>query len=161
MRNFLASISLSACLLAPLAARAQTFYPESDGQQVTAAAMIELPKGSISGICALSREGNTIHGAIVNEFGITAIGFSYDIKKDKVRISHAAAMLSKWYVRKLIANNLRELIHALREGKASYADRKHGITFSLSPLTAGETIGFGGQNHTFCDPKPYLLQAKR
>lgn len=161
MRNFLASISLSACLLAPLAAQAQSFYPESDGRQVTAAAMIELPKGSVSGICALSREGDTIHGAFANEFGITIIGFSYNIKKDKVKVSHAAAMLNKWYIRKLIANDLREFIHALREGKSSYADHKHGITFSISPLTDCETIGFGLQNHTFCSPKPYLLQAKR
>lgn len=145
MRKFLAFISLIAAILLPSEANAQsadtlaagsqgTVYPEKDGQRLECKAMIEMPKGYISGICILVNEADTIKGAIINEFGITALGFSYSTSDDKVRLVNVNTMLDKWYIRNVLSKDIRNLLHALKQGKTEFVDEKYHITYTLSPM---------------------------
>lgn len=106
----------------------------ADSSRLTFTALIETPKASISGICLIVQDSDSIKGAIVNEFGITALDFVYARKDDKVRLESAAPMLDKWYMRPVITADIRMLLHALREGKLSYEDEKYHIKYTLSPI---------------------------
>lgn len=43
-------------------------------------------------------------------------------------------MLDKWYIRPVLSNDIRELLHALKEGKTEYKDEKYHISYLLSPM---------------------------
>ncbi len=145
MRKYLAFASIIAAILLPSGACAQSadtlaadsqriVYPGKDGQQVECKAMIEMPKGYISGICILVNEADTIKGAIINEFGITALSFEYSASDDKVRLISVNAMIDKWYIRNVLSKDIRGLLHALRQGEAAFADERYHITYTLSPM---------------------------
>lgn len=127
MRRYLVFISLTIMLLASVKA-----FAGDDSKQYNA--LIEMPKGSVSGICMLVQEGDTIKGAIVNEFGITAMDFYYLRSTDKVKLEHIIAMLDKWYIKKVLRKDLRELIHALKQGEYVYVNKRHHITYTLTPI---------------------------
>lgn len=97
-------------------------------------ALIEMPKGTVTGICMLVQERDTIKGAIVNEFGITAMEFYYLGSKDKVKLKHVIAMLDKWYIKKILKKDLRELMLALKQGEYVYVNKRHHITYTLTPI---------------------------
>lgn len=143
MPRFLVSISLLVLSLLQAIAQPATKLPTdsaavADSSRLTFTALIETPKASISGICLLVQDSDTIKGAIVNEFGITALDFVYTRKDDKVRLVSTAPMLNKWYMRPVITADIRELLHALREGKFSYEDEKYHIRYSLSPINGDD-----------------------
>lgn len=128
MRRYLVFISLAIMLLVSAKAIA------NDGSKQYNA-LIEMPKGSVSGICMLVQEGDTIKGAIVNEFGITAMDFYFFTNKGKVKLKHVIAMLDKWYIKKVLRKDLRELMHALKQGEYVYVNKRHHITYTLTPIT--------------------------
>ena len=139
MPRFLVSISLFVLSLLPAVAHSGTKQHNdstaiADSSRQTFTALIETPKATLSGICLLVQDSDTIKGAIVNEFGITALDFVYTRKEDKVRLVSAAPMLDKWYMRPVIAADIRHLLRALREGKLSYEDEKYHIRYTLSPI---------------------------
>ena len=112
MPRFLVSISLLVLSLLQAIAQPATKLPTdsaavADSSRRTFTALIETPKASISGICLLVQDSDTIKGAIVNEFGITALDFVYTRKDDKVRLVSAAPMLNKWYMRPVITADTR------------------------------------------------------
>ena len=63
---------------------AQVPFPSVAGENVRYTAYIEMSKGYVSGICFLHLEGDTINGVLFNEFGITALEFSYHLGKSVV-----------------------------------------------------------------------------
>lgn len=111
-----------------------SLYPVKDSSEVKLQATIEMKKGYLSGICILSHQGDSIRGALFNEFGITAMDFNYDLRKDEVMLTTVMAMLDKWYVRPVLRKDLLEVLHALRAGKTTYKDDKYGIQFTFLPL---------------------------
>lgn len=133
MRNCLLSISL--LLLSIMQAQGQTTFPSQDGERTKYAATIEMSKGYLSGICVLLHEGNEIKGCLFNEFGISALEFTYSQAKDKVKLHSVIAMLDKWYIRKVLRKDLRALMHKLQEGKQTYTDERYNINYLFKPLT--------------------------
>lgn len=126
---------LSLLLLAffAVAAAAQT-YPKADGERVRLGAVIEFKRGYVSGICAMLREGDTVRGSIFNEFGISTLDFIYDERRDKVKLEGVVAMLDKWYIRRVLRRDLRQVMHRLRDGVGEYRNEKRGITYQFSPI---------------------------
>ena len=64
-------------------------------------------KGYLSGILILSQEGDVINGCMFNEFGVTAMGFTYDISKDKLKLLHVIKFLDKWYIKRVISKDIK------------------------------------------------------
>ena len=60
--------------------------------------------------------------------------FAYRPQKDKVKLLSVQKMLDKWYIRKRLKRDLRELVHVLQQGGTRYVDEKYHITFQLTPL---------------------------
>lgn len=132
MRSCLLFISL---LLSVLTSRlyAQTTFP-ADGESIRFTAYIEMEKGYVSGICILHRDGDTVHGSLFNEFGITALDFTYRLEKKKVKLHTVMPMMNKWYIRKVMKKDLRQLMTGLQNGETTWKDERYHIEYQLTPL---------------------------
>lgn len=141
-----ATFFLCVSLLLPIFSQAQTttIFPVNDGESLRYSANIEMGEAGISGICILANSGGTVNGSLFNEFGITMVGFSYDCVREKVKIKDAASKFRKWYVKRVLRNDLRCLMQALQKGETMFSDTKHGITITLLPIKAGN----GQENET-------------
>lgn len=132
MRSCLLFISL---LLSVLTSRlyAQTTFP-ADGESIRFTAYIEMEKGYVSGICILHRDGDTVHGSLFNEFGITALDFTYRLERKKVKLHTVMPMMNKWYIRKVLKKDLRQLMTGLQNGETTWKDERYHIEYQLTPL---------------------------
>ena len=138
--------SLRACLISVsllltamcTSAEAQSLLPQTAGEKARFSALIEMPKGYMSGICVLLCDGDIIKGSMFNDFGITFMDFSYSMQKDKVKLLSVQKMMDKWYIRKLLRCDLRQLFHAMQEGREEYRDEKYKMLFRFVPLTDDE-----------------------
>lgn len=128
------SLWISLLFLACQGLWAQAAFPSAEGERARYAVYIELPRSYISGVCILLHDGTDVKGSIFNEFGISAMDFAYRPLKDKVKLLSVQKMLDKWYIRKRLKRDLRELVHVLQQGGTRYVDEKYHITFQLTPL---------------------------
>ena len=133
MRRLLASISLLLLSLLAMPASAATF-PESDGDHVRYNAVIEMGRGYVSGVCILARDGETVRGCLFNEFGISALAFEYDTATDKVKLTDVIKMLNKWYIRRTLRQDLRQVMHGLADGVMTYRNEKRNINYKFTIL---------------------------
>lgn len=114
------------------------------------AVTIDTGKGGISGIMVTRESDDAINGCIVNEFGISALDFIYDRKKDKLKLTYVVSFLNKWYIKKVLAGDIRyciRLLYGITEGKARHyrveetdgitrvTNTKRKISYTFSPLT--------------------------
>ena len=113
---------------------AQRPFPVHSGERARYTALIEMPKAYLSGICILLREDEVLKGAVFNEFGVSAVDFSYYPKKDKVKLHHVIKMLNRWYIKRILKKDLRELIHCLQQGDTQYRNEKYKIYYKFTPL---------------------------
>ena len=90
--------------------------------------------GYVSGICILHRDGDTVHGSLFNEFGITALDFTYRLEKKKVKLHTVMPMMNKWYIRKVLKKDLRQLMTGLQNGETTWKDERYHIEYQLTPL---------------------------
>lgn len=113
---------------------AQTTFPQGEGDRARFSATVEMSRGYLSGVCVLLREGDEVRGCLFNEFGISAIDFTYSVRKDKVRLHSVIAMLDRWYIRRVLKKDLRELMHRLQQGETTYRDERYKIDYRFTPL---------------------------
>ena len=113
---------------------AQTF-PSSDGEQLRYSAYIELPKGYVSGICVLQHEGDVVKGCLFNEFGVTALDFTYCLQKQKVKLHDVLPAMDKWYIRRVLKKDLSQLMQQLQQGRTRYENQRRHITYQLTPIS--------------------------
>lgn len=116
-------------LALPISVQAQTTFPSTDGERAKYAAYIEMPKAYVSGICVLLQEDGLIKGSLFNEFGITALDFTYNPQRDKVKLHSVMKMMDKWYIRKVLKKDLRQVMKALKEGQTEYTNQRRHIVY--------------------------------
>lgn len=113
---------------------AQVTFPSAEGERARYSAYIEMPRGYISGVCILVNNEGIIKGSIFNEFGITALDFSYNPHRRKVRLYSVVAMMDKWYIRRVLKKDLAQLMLRLQQGEFSYSNERRHITYQFTPL---------------------------
>ena len=123
-------------MLLPAKTLAQPLFPAQAGDKVRYTAYIEMPKAYISGLCIMANDGQDVNGCLFNEFGLSSIAFSYSLAKDKVTLHEVIPMLDKWYIRRVLRKDLRQLIHCLQQGGTQYQNKRRKITYTLTPLVA-------------------------
>ncbi len=74
---------------------------------------MEMRKGYLSGILITAETDESIKGSMVNEFGISAIDFTYTKRKNKVKLLNVISFLDKWYIRRVLGNDINFTIHIL------------------------------------------------
>lgn len=102
--------------------------------------------GGMSGICIIRTERGNGSLCVMNEFGIKAFDAVYSSKKNKVKLCHVIAPLNKWYLRKIIAQDMRLLFNPERltskkrtflrkdDGSMVLDNKRFKITYHLYPL---------------------------
>lgn len=145
MRKYLLLISILLLSLASLTVQAQDSLivqqaPLSDsiGCKTKYATTIELSKGYLSGITIMVREADVYHGVLFNEFGITALEFTYQPQTKKVELIEVIAMLDKWYIRRVLKNDLQHVMENLMKGNPTYKDEKYHISYKFSVMSNDE-----------------------
>jgi hypothetical protein len=113
---------------------AQSTFPTKDGERIKYNAYIETPRAYISGISILLREGDQIKGSLFNEFGITALDFTYDPRRQKVKLHSVIMMMDKWYIRRVVRKDLAQLMICLQEGKTEYRNERRRINYQFRPI---------------------------
>lgn len=145
MRKYLLLISILLLSLASLTVQAQDSLivqqaPLSDsiGCKTRYATTIELSKDYLSGITIMVREADVYHGVLFNEFGITALEFTYQPQTKKVELIEVIAMLDKWYIRRVLKNDLQHVMENLMKGNPTYKDEKYHISYKFSVMSNDE-----------------------
>lgn len=129
------SLVLLCAVTLPASGRRPSVFPDSVGQKVRYNATIELQRGYLSGVCVLLNEGDVVRGSLFNEFGLSALSFTYRPARQKVTIDHLVAMLNKWYIRRVLRRDLSRLMAHLRQGIGTYRNEKHHIDYNFSILS--------------------------
>lgn len=115
--------------------------------------LIENPNGFVSGILLISEDDKSINGSMINEFGVSAISFSYSKEKQKVKLLNVISFLNKWFIKQTLKRDIRFFLHALCDipfkRKHNYkiihtndsvmiVNNKNNLKYSFSPLTISE-----------------------
>lgn len=116
-------------LALPISVQAQTTFPSAEGERAKYTAYIEMPKAYVSGICVLLQEDGLIKGSLFNEFGITALDFTYNPQRDKIKLHSVMKMMDKWYIRKVLKKDLRQVMKTLKEGQTEYTNQRRHIVY--------------------------------
>lgn len=140
MRQYLKSISIVAVLLLTcLHTQAQeALLVDTIGATNRYSAMIELPKAYLSGVCILKTdEQGLVKGCFFNEFGISALEFTYSPGEKKVKLLSVIKMMNKWYIKRILRRDLAQVYRQLLEGNSTYHNEKYHITYQFTPLREG------------------------
>ena len=116
-------------LALPISVQAQTTFPSAEGERAKYVAYIEMPKAYVSGICVLLQEDGLIKGSLFNEFGLTALDFTYNPQRDKIKLHSVMKMMDKWYIRKVLKKDLRQVMKTLKEGHTEYTNQRRHIVY--------------------------------
>lgn len=93
---------------------------------------IDFKNAYVSGLCVLVKDDNIVKSSIVNEFGVSIIDFVYNIKKDKVELKYVINSLDKWYLRRVLRKDLKQIMHIMQKGGNEYVNNKRGLRYSFS-----------------------------
>ena len=106
---------------------------------------LERPPVTATGICIVGKTPSGVVGTVVNEFGIQM--FDFTAEGDKVKVSNVFPQMNKWYIRRVLRNDLRVLVadQPVKLGKRvlqvnlpdsiSLLDKKYRITYRFERLT--------------------------
>ncbi len=136
MRRHLQSISIALLLLfCSIGIQAKSYsFPKNEGEKARYSVQIDFKKAYISGVGIMAMQDGVINGSVFNEFGVSALAFSYNPKKDKVKILSVISKMNKWYIKKVLKRDLRQMMHLLANDETTYKDEKFNITYTFTPL---------------------------
>lgn len=133
-------------LLTVFPVSAQNSYPLLLSGEERTSWNFTLERGSmmITGICMARQTEDGVKGAVVNEFGVHF--FDFVCRNNKVKVSNVFPHMNKWYIRRVLRNDLRLLTanSALKPGRRlltanqpdslSLHNKKYGITYRFERL---------------------------
>lgn len=125
MRLFLLSLSL---LLTALCATAQSAADRHSFQ-------VQMGAGSLSGILLMRADSTAVTGSMINEFGISAVNFTYRLPRHDVKLLSVIGFLDKWYIRRVLRRDLALCVELLRGLPASKSRGNYTITLSGDTTT--------------------------
>lgn len=109
-------------------------FLDNEGEKAKYNVMIDFNKAYISGVGVIARQEQKIVGSVFNEFGVSVLSFSYDPQKGKVKILDAIEFLNKWYIKRVLKQDIKSLMSVLDYSGAEYRNEKRNITYNFSPL---------------------------
>lgn len=114
---------------------AQSIYPSQEGDRTRCNVQIDFKKAYISGICMMLNESQTVRASVMNEFGVSALSFTYDENKGKVKIQYVIKQLNKWYIKRVLKRDLREVMTMLKdESGNTYKNERFNIKYTFTPM---------------------------
>lgn len=117
MRHFLLFLSSLIFSISSISAQdiENSDIPNEDAARDVYSFQIDTPKAAITGIMILKESGEDIVGSMVNEFGVSAIDFVYNKRKNSIKLLNVASFLNKWYIKLILKKDLRLAIQLLKD----------------------------------------------
>ena len=112
----------------------QVQFPGKDGERAKYDVKIDIREAYISGVCMMMKDEGIVKASIVNEFGLSAVDFTYNPSKDKVKILNVMSKMDKWYIKRVLRKDLRNIMHQLPQGIYTYENKKQHIIYTFNPL---------------------------
>ncbi len=114
-------------------------YPDSIDQRVRYEIVIEMPKAYLSGLMIMHKPSeDRVNVSVINEFGISLLDFSYDEKKNNVKIHSITDKMNKWYIKRTLRNDFKNVLRAIRGGSKEYFNSKRKIKYSFQLANEAE-----------------------
>ena len=112
---------------------AQDNYPREVGQRVRYELIIEMPKAYLSGILIMVRKTDeSIDASIVNEFGVSLLDFSYNEKRQKVKLHNVMKKLNKWYIKRVLRQDLKAILAMMSSGEGNTYRNRYDMNYQFS-----------------------------
>ena len=100
---------------------------------------IDINNAGISGVCVMQYQSDVVVGAIINEFGVSVLSFTYSSAKGKVKIVECLPQLNKFYVKRILRGDLKSIVPQLQGwnegGNFEYHNSKFNIRYRFNKLT--------------------------
>lgn len=75
--------------------------------------VLETSNACLTGILITKESEETIDGSMINEFGVSAIDFTYNRTSDKLKLVNVIGFLNKWYIKRVLKNDIKLCLHSL------------------------------------------------
>ena len=66
--------------------------------------------------------------------------FTYDIKKDKVKLMYVMNTLNKWYIKRVLKKDLKEVMHLMQNGENEYRNNKRKLYYQFVLMTTPDNL---------------------
>jgi len=150
--RLVASLLMLVALAATMSAQSYLFPAFGTDGRAAYQVAITLPRANVSGVCVLVNSNDTIKGTLVNEFGVRAFSFWVAPDRHKVKLRDVMPMLNKWYIRRVLAADLKHLFNATQaqvgvehkhrrvdllddqQGGVALTNTRRNITYQFEPL---------------------------
>jgi len=142
---------LCCALMALTAVASDNVFPALDQQgRALYHVAITTPRASVTGVCIIKCENDTLKGTIVNEFGVCALSFWVSPDRRKVKLQNVMSMLNKWYIKRTISGDLKHLfnttattvgqqhkhrlVQLLPDGQVVLTNTRRHLTYDFKPI---------------------------
>ena len=98
-----------------------------------------MPHGNLSGLCVVRVRHDSIVGAWVNEFGVQAFDFTYERRRQRIRLAHLIPPLRRFFLRRMLKKDFQTFVPHFATGQASSHNNRHGIRYDFAPLPLDTT----------------------
>lgn len=99
---------------------------------------IDIDRAGISGVYIMQEQNDTVLCAIVNEFGVSALSFTYNPVKGRIKIVGCLPQLNKWYIKRILKRDLKSIIPQLQRWNENdpfeYYNPKFSIRYRFDKL---------------------------
>ena len=115
-------------------------FAQGQGRMDRYKVQIDIQDAYLSGVCIIRDVEGLLTGAVVNEFGVSAVTFRYNKTKDKVKILSLAAAMKRPGVKVLIKKDLRNIMrdYCLSEVGFKtvyiYENPKYRMKYNFTPI---------------------------
>ena len=115
-------------------------FAQGQGRMDRYKVQIDIQEAYLSGVCIIRDVEGLLTGAVVNEFGVSAVTFRYNKTKDKVKILNLAAAMKRPGVKVLLKNDLRNIMREYCLSEVGfktvyiYENPKYRMKYNFTPI---------------------------
>ena len=115
-------------------------FAQGHGRMDRYKVQIDIQEAYLSGVCIIRDVEGLLTGAVVNEFGVSAVTFRYNKTKDKVKILSLAAALKRPGVKVLLKIDLRNIMREYCISEVGfktvyiYENPKYRMKYNFTPI---------------------------
>ena len=115
-------------------------FAQGQGRMDRYKVQIDIQVAYLSGVCIIRDVEGLLTGAVVNEFGVSAVTFRYNKTKDKVKILSLAAAMKRPGVKVLLKNDLRNIMREYCLSEVGfktvyiYENPKYRMKYNFTPI---------------------------
>ena len=115
-------------------------FAQGQGRMDRYKVQIDIQEAYLSGVCIIRDVEGLLTGAVVNEFGVSAVTFRYNKTKDKVKILSIVAAMKRPGVKVLLKNDLRNIMREYCLSEVGfktvyiYENPKYRMKYNFTPI---------------------------